>query len=415
MAMSLIKTVMSKLSAGAKWFWRRNWVVKIGVLVMVIGLGYLGVTRITASKSETPSYQTSTVEKGNLIVTVSGSGSVSTANNVSVTTSASGVVKKILVKNGDEVKSGQKLVEIELDQSGRQKYDAALASYQSAKNSLASAESNLYSLQSKLFAANQTFINDAVARELVTDDPTYIQENADWLAAEASYKTQSNVIAQARIAANSSWLSFQEASNVIYAPISGKITGLALVEGAVISGDSSEKIANVETVAKPTITINLTEIDVAKVSLEDKATVTLDAYSDKTFTGRVISIDTAGSVSSGVSSYPAVIELDTLADGVYPNMSATANIITDRKQNVILVPTIAVETQNNQNVVKVMKNGKVSTVVVETGLASDSQIEIVSGVNEGDEVVVGSTTSSSQTSQSGQSPFSSFGSGMRIH
>ncbi len=160
--------------------------------------------------------------------------------------------------------------------------------------------------------------------------------------------------------------------------------------------------------------MNLTEIDVPKVTIGDKTTVTFDALSGKTFAGKVISIDTVGTVTSGVTNYPAVIALDTANTQILPNMSATANIITATKDNVMLIPSSAVQTQNDVSAVRVMKNGKVSEVTVEIGLSSDTQTEIVSGITEGDTVVSSVTQSTgSSTSQTGQSPFGIFGGGQR--
>jgi multidrug efflux pump subunit AcrA (membrane-fusion protein) len=106
----------------------------------------------------------------------------------------------------------------------------------------------------------------------------------------------------------------------------------------------------------------------------------------------VISIDTVGSVSSGVTSYPAVITFDTDVPEVFSNMSAQASIITETKSGVILVPTSAVQTQNGQSTVRVMRNNQEETVAVETGLSSGTQIEIVSGLHEGDTIVTSAAT-----------------------
>jgi RND family efflux transporter MFP subunit len=352
-----------------------------------------------------------------LIVSISASGNVSSANSTTVSTGATGVVKKLYVKNNDQVKSGQAIAEIDLDQTSAQKYSQALSSYQSAKNSLASAENNLNSLQITLFSTNQKLINDAVARDLATDDPTYIQENAAWLAAENSYKNQQAVISQVRTSLNSASMSLRQASPFITAPISGSISGMWLQIGSVITGSTSStdiggtKIASISTSAAPTVTVNLTEIDAPNVQIGNKATIILDAYPDKTFVGKVISIDRVGTVSSGVTNYLAVILLDSDGQGIYPNMSATATIILNSKADVLLVPTSAITTQDGTSTVQVMVDKKTRAVTVETGLSSDTQIEITSGLKEGDVVVTGTTTSTS-TSQT-TSPFSVFG-GARV-
>ena len=200
-------------------------------------------------------------------------------------------------------------------------------------------------------------------------------------------------------------------SPILYAPISGKITGLSLMKGADISGETSI-IARVITAALPTVTVNLTEVDAPKIQLDNKATITLDALADKTYTGKIISIDTTGSVSSGVTSYPAVIMFDTAAPEVFGNMSAQASIITDTKTDVISIPTSAIQTANGQTTVRIMKDGEPQQVIVETGIHSDTHTEIISGLSEGDIVITSTAQSNpaaSKASTQTTSPFSGLG------
>lgn len=377
---------------------------RLAVAVLILGLGGFFVLRSQPSTPQTIT-QTGVVQKGTLVVSLSASGEVTAANSATVDTSATGVVKKIHVQNGQKVKAGDPIIELDLDQDSQQRYLQAVASYQGSKNSLASAQTSLYTLQASMFSANQKLINDAVARELATDDPTYIQQNATWLASEAAYNNQKNVISAAQSSLSSAYLSYKASSPVIYAPISGTVSGLSLTVGSVISSQSSnsnaassQKIASVITAANPKITLNLTQIDAPKVKIGDRATVTLDAFSDKTYTGKVVSIDTLGSVSSGVATYPTVIQLDTQNPEMYPNMTAQANIILSSKDNVLLVPTSAVQTLNGQTTVQVMRNGTAETVNVETGAQSDTQTEIIAGLSEGDTIITSVITTGTATS-----------------
>jgi len=121
----------------------------------------------------------------------------------------------------------------------------------------------------------------------------------------------------------------------------------------------------------------------------------------------VLIVDTNGQVASGVTTYPATIVFDTSAPNIYPNMSVNADIITNVKDNVILVPSGAIQTSNNQSTVQILKNGKPTDVTVELGDSNDTQTEIVSGVSEGDLVVTNVVTKS--TTQTSGSAFSIFG------
>src|SRR5262249_38058446 len=138
------------------------------------------------------------VTKDTLVVSLSESGAVAVANRQPVTTGASGVVTEVDVQTGEAVTAGQVIARVALDTTSQQKQAAALSSYLSAKNSLTNAQTQLNTLQATLFQANQAFIKDRGVVNPSIDqqnDPVYIEENATWLAAEANYKNQQNVIA----------------------------------------------------------------------------------------------------------------------------------------------------------------------------------------------------------------------------
>lgn len=376
--------------------------------------------KIRSNTSSQPQYQTATATKGTLVTSVTASGTITSGGSVDVTTSATGIVSKVYVKDGDSVVTGQKIADITLDQNAQQRQAAAYANYLGAQSSLSSAQSKMNSLQAALFKANQAFLTDrGVANP--TDgqkaDPVYIEENATWLQAEADYKNQQQVISQAQSALSSSWLSYLQNSSTIVAPTSGVVSNLTVAEGVAItsSSNTSSSISSQE-LGKVTVpgahlqaTVSLSEIDSVNVKPDQKATLTLDAFSGKTFTGKVLIVDTNGAVSSGVTTYPTVISFDDSLPNIYPNMAVTANIITSVKDNVILVPSGAVQTSGGQTTVQILKNGQVTSVDVTAGDSNDTETEIVSGVNDGDVVVTG-TASSASTSQTGtSSPFGALG------
>jgi len=383
---------------------------RVVVLVfLLITLSFVG-WRVFAGKNGASEFQTVSVERGMIISSVSASGQVLSVNIMSANTQASGIVKTVYVKDGDELRKGDKILEIDLDFQGEQKNAQAWSSYLSAKNNLESAKATLYSLDSQMWAANQKFINDAAARELEETDPTYIQQHDDWLAAESKYKNQTAAIAQAQAAINSAWLTYVQASSIITAPMDGTITSLMYAEGMSIgaldtgSTTSNQKVATIKTEGMPIISVNLSEIDVFRTEIGQKATIIIDSISDKTFTGRVIGVDRIGQTGSGVTQYPAIIQFDSSPDQVLPNMAVTANIVIDRKDNVLLVPSGVVQSQEGQSYVSVLVGGKSQSVPVGVGLSSDTQTEIISGLNEGDLVVSGSV-SSTRSQQNETSPF----------
>lgn len=410
-----MQKVLDMLLSAKEKFSNASFKVKLVIIVFTIGLLWFASSQI-AAKNQTPQYQTAHAEKGTLVLSVTASGFITQGNNVSITTSATGVVQNVYVKNGDSVSQGQKIADISLDQNGAQKQAAAWASYLSAQNTLAAAKAKINSLQSTLFKTNQAFLKDKGTINPTTDDPDYIREKADWLQAEADYKNQSAVIAQAQASVTSAWLSYQQTSATITSSAKGVITNLTLAPGLLVTSTSTATTQTSQTVGTITpqdgsiqASATLSEIDATKVSVGQKATLTLDAFPGKTFTGKVIAIDTNGQVSSGVTTYPTTISIDTKEARIYPNMAITADIITSIRNNVLIVPSSAVQTQNNRSIVRVLRNGKAEDVMVETGDSSDTQTEIVSGLNEGDEVVTGNVSqNSSSNNKTGTSPFSNF-------
>ena len=420
--MDRLNSVKKKLIALSLWFLNLSSKKKLLLLGLVVLLGWFLKTSVTKNQQQIQ-YQTAQAEKGTLVASVTVTGSVAATAGIEVSTQASGIVSEVYVKNGDYVEAGATIAKMTLDQQSLQKQTAAYASYLSAKNTFDAAGANAYSLRSgkdttwKKFydlATSSTYQNsDGSPRVNVRNSSAEFQSaEGDWLAAEAKYKNQQAVITQAQVAMNAAWLTYRQTQAIIASPITGTVTNLAIGNGSVIKTGSSDtngttsstRIAAIKTTGSPTVSVNLTEIDVPKVEVGDRATLTFDAFPGKTFTGKVIAIDTMGSVSSGVTSYPATISIDAAPKNLYPNMSASASIITDTKDNTILVPVSAVQTQNDQSTVRILKNGKVEQKTVEIGLSNDIQIEIVSGLSEGESVITGETGASQSTGQS-TSPF----------
>lgn len=167
--------------------------------------------------------------------------------------------------------------------------------------------------------------------------------------------------------------------------------------------------------------ISLNEVDVAKIKNGQKTTLTFDAIPDLTLTGEVEEIDAIGAVSQGVVTYDVTIAFDTQDARVKSGMSVSAAIITDVKQNVLLVPNSAIKTQGNTHTVQVvdgvlspadlasnatgivLKN-RPRSQSVEIGLSNDESTEITTGLQDDERIVVRTIQSSaSATPPSSQS------------
>jgi multidrug efflux pump subunit AcrA (membrane-fusion protein) len=383
------------------------------IIAILIGAG-LGIKTLFFTKKSTPTYTTDTAVNGTLIITLTESGQVAATNSRTVTTTASGVVSKVYVKEGQKVSAGTPIMQITLDLDGLQQFQQASASYQSAQNNLASAQSRLYSLQSAMVTSQNIFNNQY--SQLSPDDPSYIQYHDAFLSAQAAYNQQQAVIAQAQTSLISARLSYQAAGPTVVAPIAGTVSAISLGPGMILnptsssanSTNASNKIAIVKTGATPAITVSLTEIDVPKVKVGNQATITFDSFPNETYTGKIIAVDTSGTVSSGVVSYPTTIQLDNDVAKILSNMTATANIITEVKDNVILVPSTAVQTSSSTNTttVRELQNGQLVNVPATVGDSNDTQTEIISGVSAGDTVVTAVTNPSTpKTSSTSTSVF----------
>ena len=405
---------------------RRKKLTAILIIILII-LG-LSAWRFLGGKGQQPQYQTANVERGTIVSSVSASGQVISSNLVNITSSATGIVKDVFVTDGEQVVSGQKILEVTLDQAGQAKNAQAYSSYLSAKNSLDSANANAYSLRSAKDTAWKKFYDLATSSQYQNSDGTpredmrnssaeFQSDQADWLAAEAKYKNQTAVISQAQQAVSSAWLSYEQSSPIVTSPMSGTIDNITYVPGMILAQQASttnnanQRVAVVKNESTPIISVNLSEIDVPKAKVDQKATVTFDSIADKTFTGKVISVDRIGATTSGVTSYPAIIQIDTDNEEILPNMAATANVIIETKDNVLSVPASAIQNTTGQTTVNILKNGQPQEVSVVTGISSSAQTEIVSGLAEGETVVVQTTTQQGQGSNQGTSPFSTFGGG----
>ncbi len=384
------------------------------IIIPVLGLiGYYGWSRLVKQRSPQVTYQTAKVERGTIVETVTASGSVSSANNTPIVTLVTGKITKLYVKNGDFVKAGARIADLELDQSSNQKYTQQLATYQNAINALETAKNTLRQYEVDAKTAHDNFVKGALNKNKDKDSLIYQQLYTAKRVAEEKYQIQQKVVEASQMSLNSSYLALQNYSPTIYAPISGTLSGLSYQEGSVIPAQAvssstntlSQTIAYITTSSLPIVSVNLTEIDIPKVEIGFKATLYFDAFPDKTFTGKVFGINTTGVLSSGVTSYPVTIILDTQNDKIYTNMAVTANIIITSKEDVLYVPSSAVVTQNGSTAVRKLVDGKVGYIPVEVGISSDSGTEIISGLEEGEEVITVVNTVSATGVSSFRSPF----------
>ena len=376
---------IKKMKSFKKWIVadKKRWIVGIIVILLAI----FGIWKTASSSSNEITYQTETIEKGTLVSTVSVSGKVVTSNILEIKTTATGVVKKVYVKDGQIVYKGQKIAEIALDSSGMLANAKAKASLDSTNNNYRSSQASLAKTYEEIDGHDT--------------DETLTMKETRTKAEVANDNAWSNLV--------SAQLTYNLSSPIVVSPYSGVISNLNIIEGVNISVE--KRIATVSTKGNPVVELSLSEVDVNKVKVGQKATVNFDSLSDKSFTGIVVTVDKVGLITSNVTNYTAYIKLDSSSEELLSNMSGTANIILDSVTDVLIIPNSAIQTNNNINYAKILKDGKQELVEITLGLSTDNGVEVKSGLKMGETVITGTNTTKQSTTTTTKSVFSSVGGG----
>ena len=183
-------------------------------------------------------------------------------------------------------------------------------------------------------------------------------------------------------------------SLIIRAPIDGVITSVDASEGARL--DESLSIVTMQSATQFQVVATVDELDVINVSLGQQVNVEVDAYPDEVFSGTVERISGVGTVSGGVATYEVTVIMDENAK-LMDGMTASIEITVANKADALMVPVEAIATSNGQKYVT-LATGMQTTVT--TGLSNDDYVEIVSGVSEGDSVLITRSTSDTSATSS---------------
>lgn len=392
----------------AFWAWLLASKFRLGIGVALLLVLIFGIWKIVSGSSSKVIYQSTTVQKGTVVSTISASGKALTTNILAIDTQASGVIKKVYVKDGDKVVAGQTIAEITLDSSGALANAKAYASLVSARNGVNSTNNSYRSTQASL--AN---VYDQIKGH--DSDETLAQKDTR-TKAEVSNDNAYDSLKSASANLTSAALSYRLTSRFITAPSGGIVQSVNLVEGMVLTSSTSTTNINSQRAAVirgdsfPVVNVSLSEVDVPGVLVGQKVTVTFDSLTDKTFTGVVATVDRVGTISSNVTSYSANIKLDSMSELILPNMAATVDIITATATDVLYVPSASLIVQNGTTMAKTLVNGNEVDVAVEIGISSDSNTVITSGLTEGAKVITGTTSGTSATTTT-KSVFSTGGFG----
>lgn len=315
------------------------------------------------------------VSRGTVVSSVSASGSVTSANSRDLGFGASGTVDSIKVQVGDKVKKGQLLATLD-DASAQDQLKSAKAALDAAE----SGDTSTPSGYSSYVQAKTSY--DSAKRSL---DGT-----------ELRAPFSGTVVAvNGSVGGSSSGSSSSGSSGSTGSSGTGGTGGGGASSSSSSSSASSSSGGGFITLAdtgKLQVKGAFTESDVAKVRKGQQATVTFDAMQGTRATGKVSQIDQTSTTSNNVVQYGVTVSLTDPPAGLRIGATATVQVITASAQNVLYVPTAAVRTAGGQSTVTVLSDGKQVPKRVQTGVEGDQGTEITSGLNEGDQVVIASTS-----------------------
>jgi HlyD family secretion protein len=358
------------------------------------------------------------IDKIDIVETVSATGKIQPEVEVKLSSEVSGEIIDLPIKEGQQVQKGDLLVRINPDiiQSGLNRSQAAL---ENVRAGLRQAEAGLK--ESKLsYDRNKELFEKGVISKAEWDRSVSAYEGAEAAKQSAYYNVRS---AQATVNEAKDNLN----RTTIYAPMTGTISKLSVELGERVVGTqqmAGTEIMRIANLNNMEVEVDVNENDIVKVSIADSTVVEVDAYLKKQFKGIVTEI--ANSAENAVSadqvtnfrvkvriledSYANLIEGKPESYSPFrPGMTATVDIITDKKKNIIGVPISSIVIKNDTSDVRetssknkissdtnkkfecvFVKNGETAKLrVIKTGIQDDSNIEITSGLKEGDEVITG--------------------------
>jgi len=329
------------------------------IAICILGGGGYYYVHTNDSAQTQQKYTTGRVEKGDVKTSISATGTINPVNYVDVSTNVAGKLEKVLVKENDHVTQGQIIAYIDTRQLQAQ-VDNAKAALDKARLDM-----NRY---------KALIDQNAVAAQTYDDAVTAYEQ------AQSTYDRVSADLSDATITA----------------PMSGTVVGTPLKAGQTISTGISTQmiIATIADLSDLEIYLTVDETDIGNVKNGSKVEFTVDSKPGQTFTGYVSEIAKGTKGNMGVTSnsvvyYTVKVSIPTdISSNFLPSMTARATIFGDDIKNTLVVPLTAVRTDKQGEYVYVIKDGQPVRTAVSTGVTGDTNVQILSGVSEGDEIIV---------------------------
>ena len=392
----------------------------IGGVVIVGIAAFMAVTAAKRGNKGTE-VRVETVQKRDLVASVTASGQVQPQMKVDVAADISGRIVRLAVKEGQTVTKGQFLLEIDPSQyvAAVQRAEAAVSASKAqeaqAKANFIQSERN-YQRSADIKKANAQLVSDEQLEQLKT------QAEVQQALQEAAMHQVEQSAAQLKDARSSL------AKTTILAPMTGRVTRLAVEQGeTAVPGTFNKDAATLLTIADMSVLetkVKVDETDVARIEVGDSAIVQIDAFPDTTFLGRVTKISNssvksaaaAGGSTDQAVDYEVTIQLLDPPRDTRPDFSATAKVVTDARAAALSIPIIALTVRENEKlentdtaaialgrttnakqvgkkdvegVFVVGTDNKVTFRPVKVGIAGEKYFEVLTGLKEGEKIVGG--------------------------
>jgi multidrug efflux pump subunit AcrA (membrane-fusion protein) len=403
---NILLFVPRRLTQFKKWYFKTSWLKRILATIAIIAV--VMILKNIIFPSNKAKYTFDTVQKADIVQLVTENGNVLSGNQTDIYSPSTGVLDTLFIKNGDNVKKGDKLFTVR-STATVQEQAASYSNYSQASTNLTNVQNNLRSAKASLDHTlddihlyqygNGGMSNVGSANETEAQRDTRTR-------AQVAYDNAQSALASANAAKNSAWLAYQATQNaVVTAPVAGTVQNIVgLVGTKVIAQLNSTAAAQSAQsgVATPILIIgnnkdyaiktSVSEVDINKIALDQKVDIVFSAIPNKSYTGHIIQLDSYGTNSQGVITYNVFISIDNPDNSIKQNMSTSLTINTDARKSVVTVANSSIVPYQSGKAVQILDaKGKVTFVPVTLGLRGFTRSEVLSGVNEGTKIILGNT------------------------
>ncbi len=394
----------------------------IGAAIVVVG-GVVAGLALRGGNDETLQVQTAKVDRQKIVQKVNATGKIQPKTQVKISADVSARITKLAVVEGQWVEQGALLVELD-----RERYLAAVesagANVRSAQASAALVSENMEMAEKELTRSKE------LVRQNLESDAAYDNKEAAYQVEVARYEAAQNQVEQARAALKQ--VQDDLSKTTIYAPMAGTISDLNKEQGEIAIGSQFQEdvILVISDLSEMEAQVNVDENDIVSVAIGQQTEIEVDALLDQILKGVVSEIANSANVAAAGTAdqkteFEIKISITDPPETLRPGMTASAEVFTKTNESALSVPIqcVAVRTVDQLmmageeredaearytadrdgfvEVVFCIEDGKAIAKQVKTGIQSDELIEILEGLEEGDEVVTGSYRAISKDLENG--------------